>query len=62
MIRALRRRHLAIWVALAILLPVLLVVALRARRDPPASELPEALAPYAVPADDRAEAPVAGKR
>jgi hypothetical protein len=51
-IRALRRRHLALWLALAILLPVLFVCALRARREPPLQDLPAALAPQAVPADD----------
>jgi hypothetical protein len=51
-IRALRRRHLALWIALAILLPVLFVCALRARRETPLQELPAALAPQAVPADD----------
>ena len=52
MIRSLRRRHLATWIALAILLPVLLYAALRARRTPPTQELPEALAPLSAPADD----------
>jgi hypothetical protein len=51
-IRTLRRRHLAIWLALAILLPVLLVAALRARHAIPTQELPAALSPAAVPADD----------
>jgi glucan phosphoethanolaminetransferase (alkaline phosphatase superfamily) len=52
MIRALRRRHLALWIVLAILLPVLFICALRARRQPPVQELPAALAPQAAPADD----------
>ena len=56
MIRSLRRRHLATWIALAVLLPVLLYAALRARRTPPTQDLPEALAPLAVPADDEAKA------
>jgi hypothetical protein len=51
-IHRLRRRHFAIWVALAILLPFLLVAALRARRAPPIVPIPDALAPYATPADD----------
>jgi hypothetical protein len=51
-IRRLRRRHFAIWVTLAILLPLLLIAALRARRSAPVGPIPEALAPYAVPADD----------
>jgi hypothetical protein len=54
-IRRLRRRHLAIWVALALLLPLLLVAALRARRPVPVVPLPDALAPYAAPADDVVE-------
>ena len=57
MIRSLRRRHRAIWIALAILLPVLFVAALRARREPATQELPPALAPHAAPADDSAERP-----
>lgn len=57
MIRALRRRHLAIWIALALLLPLLLFAALRARHTPAGSPIPEALAPYAVPADDAGAAP-----
>lgn len=52
MIRVLRRRHFALWLAFAILLPLLLVVALRARRSVPVEPLPAALAPDAVPADD----------
>lgn len=55
MIRTLRRRHLAVWIVLAILIPVLLYAALRARRSAPAGAIPEALAPYAAPADDVAE-------
>ena len=56
MIRSLRRRHLAIWFVLALLLPLLLVAALRARRDRPAGELPPELAPYSAPADDLPQA------
>ena len=56
MIRALRRRHRAIWVALAIVLPLLLWAALRARRPAALQELPAALAPHAAPADDAAGA------
>ena len=52
MIRSLRRRHRAVWIALAIALPLLFLAALRARRAPATQELPPALAPYAVPADD----------
>ena len=52
MIRALRRRHRAIWIALAVALPLLFLAALRARRAPATQELPAALAPYAAPADD----------
>lgn len=56
MIRALRSRHLAIWIALAILLPLLLFAALRARRAVPVEPLPAALVPDARPADDLAGA------
>lgn len=57
MIRTLRGRHQAIWLALALLLPLLLVAALRARRERPTQPLPAELAPYAVPADDAAGKP-----
>ncbi|MEO8195664.1 MAG: hypothetical protein ABI689_02965 [Thermoanaerobaculia bacterium] len=52
MIRRLRTAHRWIWLLLALLLPVLLVVALRARQPLPLQELPAALAPDAQPADD----------
>ena len=57
MIRSLRRRHLAVWIALALLLPLLLFAALRARHPAARAPIPEPLAPYAVPADDAAAAP-----
>ncbi|MFN7940258.1 MAG: hypothetical protein U0X73_01555 [Thermoanaerobaculia bacterium] len=44
MIRAHRRRHRALWWALAALLPLLLVAAIRARREIPRQPLPAALA------------------
>ena len=44
MIRRLRRRHRATWIAIAILLPILYVIALAARSPAPTVEsLPEAL-------------------
>jgi hypothetical protein len=52
LIRALRRRHLAIWIALALLLPILLITAIRARRTLPLQELPASLVPDSLPADD----------
>jgi hypothetical protein len=55
MIRALRRRHFAVWIALAVLLPLLVLAAIRARRETAPRPLPDALAPHAVPADDVAE-------
>ena len=57
MIRALRRRHRAIWIGLAIVLPILLYAALRARRATPTQELPATLAPHAAPADDAGSPP-----
>lgn len=46
MIRALRRRHRAAFVVLAVVIPVLLYLAVRARRLPPPMErLPDAVAP-----------------
>ena len=52
MIRALRTAHRWIWLLLAILLPMLLVLALRARQPMPLQDLPAALAPSAQPSDD----------
>ena len=52
MIRALRARHRAIWLLLALLLPLLLLAAVRARHAPAVQELPAAIVPHAVPADD----------
>lgn len=52
MIGHLRSAHRWIWLALAILLPALLVFAMRARTEPPLQELPPALAPAALPSDD----------
>ena len=44
MIRRLRRRHRATWIAIAILLPLLYVVALATRRPAPTVDsLPEAI-------------------
>jgi hypothetical protein len=40
MIRSLRRRHLAIWLGLAVLLPILFVAALRARHAEPRTAAP----------------------
>ena len=39
-----RRAHRAIWFLLALGLPLLLLLALRARHEPPATELPAQLA------------------
>lgn len=47
MIRRLRRRHLAIMLLLAVIIPALLIVALRARRPFPRQSLP---APLTAPA------------
>ncbi len=52
MIGGLRSAHRWIWLALAILLPALLFLAVRARTAPPVQELPSALAPAALPSDD----------
>lgn len=52
MIGGLRRAHRWIWLALALVLPLLLVFALRARRALPLEALPPALATEALPADD----------
>lgn len=52
MIRGLRTAHRWIWLLLALLLPMLLMMALRARQSVPRQELPAALAPEAQPADD----------
>lgn len=52
MIGRLRSAHRWIWLALAILLPALLFLAVRARTAPPLQELPPALAPAAQPSDD----------
>lgn len=43
MIRRLRRRHLRMAIALAIVVPAILVLALLARRPMPVQELPPAL-------------------
>jgi hypothetical protein len=51
-IRELRRGHRIVWLALALLLPALLVAALLARRAPPPQELPPTLAPDAAMSDD----------
>ena len=52
MIRGLRTTHRWIWLALAILLPALLFLAVRARTALPLQELPPALAPAAQASDD----------
>ncbi len=52
MIGGLRSAHRWIWLALAILLPALLFLAVRARTTLPLQELPPALAPAAQPSDD----------
>ncbi len=52
MIGGLRRAHRWIWLALALLLPAIFVLALRARTAPPLEVLSPALAPAAMPADD----------
>ncbi|MEO7795654.1 MAG: hypothetical protein ABIV06_12865 [Thermoanaerobaculia bacterium] len=57
MIRPLRTFHRWIWILLALLLPVLLLAAWRARQPlspTPLQDLPAALAPDAQPADDSA--------
>lgn len=51
MIGGLRKTHRWIWLALAILLPALLVIAVRARTSLPVQELPAVLAPDAQPSD-----------
>ncbi len=52
MIGGLRTAHRWIWLALAILLPTLLFLAVHARTALPLQELPSALAPAALPSDD----------
>lgn len=52
MIGGLRSAHRWIWLALALLLPALLFLAVRARTALPVQELPSALAPAALPSDD----------
>jgi hypothetical protein len=53
-IHRLRRRHRRIWLALAVVLPLVYVLALAARRPPPVMEsLPEPLAAVAAPAGGR---------
>jgi hypothetical protein len=52
MIAELRSAHRWIWLLLALLLPLLVVMALRARTTLPIEDLPPALAPAAEPADD----------
>lgn len=59
MIGGLRSAHRWIWLALAILLPALLILAVRARTSLPLQELPPALAPAALPSDDADDADVA---
>lgn len=44
MIRGLRRTHLVVWLVLAIVLPVLLVLALSHRHRPPINAIPPELA------------------
>ena len=56
MIGGLRSAHRWIWLALAILLPALLFLAVRARTAPPLQELPAVLAPAAQPSDDAGDA------
>ncbi len=56
MIGRLRSAHRWIWLALAILLPALLFLAVRARTSLPLQELPAALAPAAQASDDADEA------
>ncbi len=51
MIGGLRTTHRWIWLLLALLLPGLLVLAVRARGEHPLQELPAALAPHALPSD-----------
>lgn len=51
MIGGLRTAHRWIWLLLALLLPALLMLAIRAREEPPLQELPAALAPHALPSD-----------
>ena len=53
MIRSARRRHLWLWLGLAVLLPVLLFLSLRSRPEEPLMEtLPDALLEHAVSAGD----------
>jgi hypothetical protein len=52
MIAGLRSAHRWIWLLLALLLPLLMVLAVRARTTLPLEELPPALAPAAEPSDD----------
>lgn len=56
MIGSLRATHRWIWLALAILLPALLFLAVRARTALPLHELPAALAPAAQASDDSEDA------
>lgn len=56
MISRLRTTHRWIWLALAIFLPALLFLAMRARTETPLQELPAALAPAAQPSDDADDA------
>lgn len=52
MILPLRRAHRRIWLALALVLPLLYALALWLRPPPPRMDrLPPALEPFAVPAD-----------
>ena len=53
MIAGLRSAHRWIWLLLALLLPALVVLALRARSAPPLELLPATLEPAAEPSDDR---------
>ncbi|MDQ1349363.1 MAG: hypothetical protein QG573_2742 [Acidobacteriota bacterium] len=56
MIGGLRTAHRWIWLLLALLLPWLLVMAVRARQELPLQQLPAALAPAAQPSDDADDA------
>lgn len=60
MIGGLRATHRWIWLALAVLLPVLLFLAVRARTSLALQELPAALAPAAQPSDDADDAAESG--
>jgi hypothetical protein len=53
MIAGLRAAHRWIWLLLALLLPALVVLALRARSAPPLEQISPALEPAAQPSDDR---------